>query len=395
VNRPGGPAARFEQVFGKAPAVMARGPGRVNLLGEHVDYVGGLALPVAIDRSARLTAASRPDRIVDLLAHDLDERCRFHLDRLDTKEDVEGAPLPQWARYAAGVAWSLAVAGVHLDGLDGLLTSDVPRGAGLSSSAAIETSLATAWLALSDEQMPPLPLAQVCQRAENEYVGLASGLMDQWVSLAGHAGHAIELDFSKLIAEQVPLPTGYAIIVADSRQRRALGDSEYNTRVHECQQAARLLAERVPGMGPLGTLTRSQFETAAASLPDPLRRRARHVVTEVDRVRQAVHALRTGAAERFGELMVEGHISLRDDFEVSTARLDQLVEAALDLPGCFGARLTGAGFGGCTVNWVAAEAADEFVDRLAADYHRRTGVEPLVWICRASDGAQVISRRSP
>ncbi|MGA9532603.1 MAG: galactokinase [Anaerolineales bacterium] len=392
--QPGDLVLRFEQIFDQTPTLVARGPGRVNLLGEHVDYNGGLALPCAIDRSALLAAAPRTDRIVDLIAVDFDERCRFHLDHLDAKVSLDGSPLPQWARYPAGVAWSLSLTGLTLSGFEGVLTSDVPNGAGLSSSAAIETCLAIAWLALDQERMEPLPLAQVCQRAENEYVGLASGLMDQWTSLAGRAGHALELDFAGLSAELVPLPTAFTIIVADSRERRALDDSAYNTRVRECQQAAQLLSERIGGSGPLGALDPAQFEQVAASLPDLLRRRARHVVTEVDRVRQAVQALRTGEAERLGELMLAGHLSLRDDFEVSTPRLDQLVEAAVSLPGCHGARLTGAGFGGCTVNWVETGAANEFVGQLTDRYRRNTGVEPRVWISRASDGAQLLSHGS-
>lgn len=388
-------AERFERVFDRVPTLIARGPGRVNLLGEHVDYNDGLALPCAIDRSALLAAAPRSDRVVDLIAHDLDQRCRFHLDRLGSGEDLGGSPLPNWARYAAGVAWSLAASGFDLDGFDGVLTSEVPRGAGLSSSAALETSLAIGWLALSQAELPPLQVAQVCQRAENEYVGVASGLMDQWASVAGRAGCALELDFARLTAEQVALPSDHTIVIADSGERRDLGESAYNQRVEECQQAARLIARHIASAPALGTLTPSQFKQVEGSLPDILRRRARHVVTEVDRVRRAVQALRSGEAARLGQLMLEGHRSLRDDFEVSTTRLDQLVEVALSLPGCEGARLTGAGFGGCTVNWVRTEAAEIFAERLVEEYQQRTGIEARVWICRAADGAQLVSYGSP
>jgi galactokinase len=328
---------------------------------------------------------------VALRAIDLDATCAFHLDNLDARVDLSGHELPNWARYPAGVAWSLEADGFHLRGFDGLLGSDVPIGAGLSSSAAVETCLATAWLALAGGDLPDLDLARSCRRAENEYVGVASGLMDQWASISGHAGQALLLDFTSLSAEPVPLPAACAIVIADSGERRTLGQSAYNQRVRECRQAELLLRERIPGLSGLGTLDSAEFADHESALPDRLRRRARHVVSEVERVRQAAEALRHGDPARFGELMSAGHASLRDDFEVSTPGLDLLVDLARQLPGCYGARLTGAGFGGCTVNWVEGEAAGKFAVDLVNAYESRSGRKSRAWVCRSADGAGIVS----
>ncbi len=376
-------AAPFRRCFGRPPAVLARAPGRVNLLGGHVDYNGGAVLPAAINRYARVAAAPLEGAQVHLCALDLGEQVRFSLEALETRRGLDGAPLPRWARYPAGVAWALRQAGLPVCGMQAVFASRVPMGAGLSSSAAVELAFAAAWQALGHWGISPLRLAQLCQRAESGYAGVHCGLMDQFASACGVAGHALYFDTRSLAWEALPLPPGTCLVVADSGVRRALADSAYNERQLACAQAAALLgAASLRGIAPAG------FERRAASLPPAIRRRARHVVEEMARVEAARQALRRGDAAALGALMRAGHASLRDLYEVSTPELDALVEIAGALPGCYGARLTGAGFGGCTVNLVEASRAARFAEALHAGYRARTGRAARLYRCRAVSGAR-------
>jgi galactokinase len=381
---------RFKDSFHAEPAFIARAPGRVNLLGEHVDYNDGWALPVAIDRAAHLAVGECPSALVSLVAADLDDGTTFRVTELDSKADVTGRPLKGWARYPAGVAWALKARGLAVGGMDAVLTSDVPRGAGLSSSAAVEVVFAAAWQKLGGWSLPPMDLARACQRAENQYVGVNCGLMDQFASVCGRAGHALLLDCRTLEWEPVLLPDGVAIVAADTMVRRALGRSEYNTRRAQCEEAVRILAGVLPGVKALRDVSVGDFNRHARRLPEGIAKRARHVVEECARTRAAVDVLRTGRAAEFGALMNECHASLRDLYEVSCPELDAMVGAAQKIEGCYGARLTGAGFGGCTVNLVAASAADGFKRALAAEYEKATGKKPEIYVCRASDGAEII-----
>jgi galactokinase len=381
----------FELAFGHAPALVARAPGRINLLGEHVDYSDGWVLPAAIDRSAWLAVSPSSSSDVSIHALDSGERSRFNLTKLDTKLDIDGAPLADWARYPAGVAWSLIKEDLPVSGINGVLTSEVPIGAGLSSSAAVEVVFATAWQALSDWELRPMRTAQLCQRAENAYVGVRCGLMDQFSSVHGVKNHALYFDTRTLEWEPVRLPSDIVIVIADSSVRRRLGSSAYNQRRQACEQAARLLSERLPGIRALRDVSPEQLKEHDQALPPDLRPLAEHVVREIERVRHGVELLKDGDVKAFGRLMFEGHASLRDLFEVSSRELDALVEIAAGLPGCHGARLTGAGFGGCTVNLVTAKEAPAFCQRLAAKYAQITGQEASVWITRASEGAGVVN----
>ena len=364
-------------------------PGRVNLLGEHVDYNGGPVLPAAIDRAVHLAVQRRADRRVSLRAIDIDQSVIFDLDRLDGKQDVEGRPLPVWALYPAGVAWVLQRRGLAVSGLDGAYTSRVPIGSGLSSSAAIELAFAVAWRELGGWPADSLELAQYSQQAENQYVGVNCGLMDQFASACGVEDHALYFDTRSLYWRPVPLPPGTAIVVADSGMRRSLTSSGYNDRRAACEQAVELLKPDLPGITALRDVTPEQFNRLAGRLPEIVRKRARHVVEECARVDEAMQYLDRGDSAAFGRLMYAGHASLRDLYEVSIPELDRLVELASDLPGCLGARLTGAGFGGCTVNLVAEEAASQFIERLAQGYHATTGRTAQVYLCHASQGAHV------
>lgn len=378
----------FRTRFPTKPRLKACAPGRVNLLGEHVDYNDGPVLPAAIDRSVQLVASPRSDGAARIYARDLDEEVFIRLDRLETKTDAEGRPLPRWAHYPAGVAWALQLAGLSTPGIEAIFTSDIPIGAGLSSSAAVEMAFAVAWQALGGWSIDRMTLAQLCQRAENQYVGLNCGLMDQFASAHGVADHALYFDTRSLTWEAVPLPAGVAMVIADSGVRHTLATSEYNERRAACEQAVRLLKEHLPEIESLRDVSPVEFAAYGEFLPEIIRMRAEHVVKEIARVESAVTALKTGRKRSFGALMYSGHASLRDLYQVSTPELDALVAIAHDLPGCIGARLTGAGFGGCTINLVESAQAPEFIQGLQESYRERTGRHTQVYLCRASGGAE-------
>ena len=380
----------FRQTYHAEPDFIARAPGRVNLLGEHVDYNDGWVLPIAIDRAAYLAGGATAEPHATLTALDVGQSAVFDTAALAARQTTSGAPLPGWAVYAAGTAWAVQERGLATPGLNAVLTSDVPRGAGLSSSAAVEVAYATAWQKLGAWSLTPLEIAQTCQRAENAYVGVNCGLMDQFASACGRAGHALLLDCRTLAWQPVPLPAGVAVVVADTMVRRELGSSEYNLRRAQCEEAVRALSAHLPGIRALRDVAVADFNRYAAQLPEVVARRARHVVEECDRTQRAVVLLQAGRAEEFGQLMNACHASLRDLYEVSCPELDTMVSAAQALPGCYGARLTGAGFGGCTVNLVAAAAAADFTRALAARYEQATGKRPDIYVCTAADGARVL-----
>lgn len=376
----------FADHYGSAPAYLTRAPGRVNLLGEHVDYNGGLALPCALDRSAFVAASFRTDPVVRVTAEDLDETCVFDLQDLSRRVDLDGNSLPDWARYPAGVAWALSKADVELTGLDALLTSSVPIGAGLASSAAVEVAFAYTWLAASQAHMDSLEVAQICRQAENQYLGVRSGLMDQWTSAASQSGSALLLDFARLTAEHVPIPNDVAVVIADSGVRRSLSRSDYNQRVNACERALEALRGALPALDHLGQLSPDSFERHRDLIPDGAQEMAAHVVYEVKRVRQGAQALQGGDAAAFGALMLEGHASLRDLYGVSGPELDLLVELAAGQSGCYGARLTGAGFGGCTVNWVQRDEVDGFIHAVGEGYRARSEQKGDVWLTEPGQG---------
>ena len=368
---------------------ISKAPGRVNLLGEHVDYNGGGVLPAAIDRAVTITAAPREGRIARLHALDLHESTAFSLEGLAEKRDLEGKPLPGWARYPAGVAWALQQRGLSTPSLEAEITSDIPIGAGLSSSAALEVGFAALWQRLGGWQASRMDLAQMCQAAENTYVGMNCGLMDQFASAHGVAGHVLYFNTQSLDFYPVPLPAGTVLVVADSTVRHVLTDSGYNDRRAECDQALALLKTRMPEIRALCDVTPGELEQHAALLPEVIRKRAEHVVDECARVEQAVALLKAGDAKAFGQLMYAGHASLRDLYQVSIPELDTLVSLAARLPGCYGARMTGGGFGGCTVNLVAEDQAQAFIQSLRDGYLQATGRRAEVYLCHASDGVRV------
>jgi len=379
----------FAEAFGAPPAVLASAPGRVNLIGEHTDYNEGWVLPVALDMRAWVAAGVCPSSIVTLRALDIHESVSFRLTELAAGIDIAGRPLPGWASYPSAVAQSLQAAGFQLPGLYGVLASDVPMGAGLASSAAVVVAFALAWQALSGFEIDRLALARLCQRAENEYVGVQCGLMDPYVALFGQEGKAILLDTRTSVGEAVSIPADLALVVADSGVHHALGASAYNVRRQECAEAARRLAEVLPGVSSLRDVTPAQLEAVGSTLPPTLRRRAQHVVHECRRVLLTVERMRQGDRQGVGSILREGHASLRDLFEVSHPAVDTLVELANQSSACFGSRLTGGGFGGSTVSLVEPAQAERFAAELVERYRTATGQPGKAWVCKVGGPATV------
>lgn len=368
---------------------LVSAPGRVNLLGEHVDYNDGFVLPAAIDREVKVAFNPRADRLVNVEAIDLEQSVTFDLDHLDGKVDTNGNPLPGWALYPAGVAWTLQQHGFATQGIDAWFTSNIPIGSGLSSSAAVEVAFATIWRTLGGWEANQMVIARLCQEAENKYVGVNCGLMDQFASAHGMEGYALYLDTRSLAWRPVPMPKGVAIVIADSKVRRSLANSAYNERRASCEEAVRLLKADLPDIQALRDVTPEQFHKLAHKLPEITRKRAQHIVEECARVEEAIQKMEAGDAAGFGKLMYAGHASLRDLYEVSCPELDILVDSASHIPGCLGARLTGAGFGGCTVNLVEEGKAEAFIDQLKEKYLQATGKQADVYLCHASQGPVV------
>ena len=367
----------FEERFGGRPDFVVRAPGRVNLIGEHTDYNDGFCLPMAIDRATWIALRPR-DGQVSVHARDMDDALTFALDALPR----EGA---QWGRYVTGVAWALQENGYTLSGWEGVLSGNVPIGSGLSSSAALEMAVARAFAAVSGFAWQPTRMAQMAQQAENHWLGLKSGIMDQLISANGQADHALLMDCRSLVLTPVPLPSGTAVVVMDTRTPRGLVNSAYNERRAECDQAAAVLG--VPALRDAGP---ADLARATDLLPLVLFRRARHVITENERTLAAAEAMRAGDAGELGRLMNTSHDSLRDDYEVTSDTLNAMVESARRQPGCLGARMTGAGFGGCTVNLVQEQAAARFQQEVARGYTALTGLEPEIYICKAEEGVRLL-----
>ena len=377
----------LERVFGPGGrAVVARAPGRVNLIGEHTDYNDGFVLPMAIELGITVAARLRPGREVRLHAADLGESDAFSLDA-----PLAPSPRHPWAGYPRGVLWALQAEGVALAGMDLAFGGDLPQGAGLSSSAALETATALAVQALLGFDRDRPRLALLCQRAENDFVGMKCGIMDQSVCLMGRAGHALFLDCRSLAREHVPLALGeHVVAICHSGVKHARVASEYNRRRAECGAGVAALRARFPEVRALRDATPEQLAACAAAMAPEVQRRCRHVVTEDARVLASAEALRRGDLARFGQLMNASHDSLRDDYEVSCPEVDLLVDLARGLPGVLGARMTGGGFGGCTVNLVARSALEPFRREVMDAYRRRTGLEPRLWVSAAAAGAALV-----
>ena len=368
--------ARFTSLFGESPSCVIRAPGRVNLIGEHTDYNDGFVLPMAIDRAVWIAMRPRADHTLVLHSMDFDEVAVIDLENLRH----EGAG---WSEYVKGVAYVLGT-DAELRGWEGVMAGDVPIGAGLSSSAAVEMAAARALAVAGNLPWDAARMALVGQRAENEWVGMNCGIMDQMISAAGRRDHALLIDCRTLATQAVPLPPDTAVVVLDTATRRGLVDSAYNERRAQCETAAAYF-----GVPALRDVDMATFTSAASGLDAVVRQRARHVISENERTLAAADAMRRGDAVEMGRLMDASHASMRDDFEISRDEMDVMVALAQGDAACYGARMTGGGFGGAAVALVRSAEATRFAASVAESYRRATGLEPHIYICTATDGAAI------
>lgn len=375
---------KFRARFGSAPRIY-RAPGRVNLIGEHTDYNNGFVMPAAIHLSCWVAAALRRDRRVVIYSENVDQSAEADLARLPI------APSGNWSDYPIGVAVMLAQAGYALPGVDLYIRGEVPLGAGLGSSAAIEVSVAYAFIDSMRESVDRTRLALLCQRAENEFVGARCGIMDQFIACHAQSGTALFLDCRSLDFRLLHVPEVARIVICNTMVKHEIAGGEYNARRGQCEDAVRRLQQAVPDAKSLRDVDSLQFEHSKELLPDVIYRRARHVITENQRVLDAAAALEAGDMARFGTLMVASHASLRDDYEVTCPELDLMVDIARQQEGVWGARMTGGGFGGCTVNLVRAADTADFQQRVAKAYLAATGITPRIYVSDASAGAETVA----
>ena len=373
-------ARQFRELYGE-PIAIFRAPGRVNLIGEHTDYNDGFVMPAALEFYTYVAAGPRTDRELSVYSIDFNETKNFHLD------DLEGGPTGHWSDYVRGVAGVLQASGDAIRGANLVIKGEVPIGAGLSSSAALEVSTALALLANSELTWDRVQVARTCQRAEHEYAGTKCGIMDQFISCCAQANHALLLDCRSLKSELLKIEDPVRIVVCNTMVKHELAGGEYNRRRADCEAGVRFLQRYLADIRALRDVSPSQLAEYGVGLPPETYRRCRHVVGENARVLEAAEALQDGDLVRFGVLMYASHASLRDDYEVSCKELDLMVELASKCTGVYGARMTGGGFGGCTVIIVDADAVEEFKATIASGYNGATGLHPEIYVCTAADGA--------
>jgi galactokinase len=367
-------AARFREMFGTSARVF-RAPGRVNVIGEHTDYNDGFVMPAALEFYTWVAAAKRDDRILQAYSAHFGEKISLSLDEL------AGPPRRHWSDFIRGVAAVLQNSEYKLTGANLVVHGDVPLGAGLSSSASLEVATALALSSVSGIDVPRVDLVKLCQKAEHEFVGTRCGIMDQFVAVYGTSGHALMLDCRSLEYQLLPMPHNFRLVVCNSMVRHELAAGEYNRRREDCEEGVKLLQPHLPGIRALRDVEVADLEAWKHVLRATVYRRCRHVVTENQRVLAAAKALQSGETDRLGNLMYQSHASLRDDYEVSCKELDLLVDQASSRPGVCGARMTGGGFGGCTVNLLRGDAADSFKEHISRAYREATGIIPEIYVC--------------
>ncbi|ENO1231321.1 galactokinase [Vibrio alginolyticus] len=372
----------FEEFLGYAPSHIIQAPGRVNLIGEHTDYNDGFVLPCAINYQTIVAAAKREDTLVRVVSVDYGNA----IDEFDISQEIVFQSNQMWANYIRGVVKSLLSRGYQFTGADIVVSGNVPQGAGLSSSAALEVVIGQTFKVLFNLEISQAEVALNGQQAENEFVGCNCGIMDQMISAKGRENHAMLLDCRSLETEAVPMPEDIAVVIINSNKKRGLVDSEYNTRRKQCEEAARTF-----GVTALRDVTIEQFDEKVSDLDDMVAKRARHVITENDRTVKAAQALRAHDIKRMGELMAESHVSMRDDFEITVKEIDTLVEIVKDTIGDQGGvRMTGGGFGGCVVALVPMHLVELLKLAVKNKYESATGLKEDIYVCRATDGAGVL-----
>ncbi|MEQ1603250.1 MAG: galactokinase [Pyrinomonadaceae bacterium] len=370
--------ASFTERFGGVPRIF-RAPGRVNLIGEHTDYNDGFVLPAALNFATYVAASVRDDRRIRVASLNFDRELEFDLD--EPLQDSETT----WTKYVQGVGLILEREGFELRGADLLIDSDVPVGAGLSSSAALEISTAFALATLSGHEVDGMKLARIGQSAEHEFAGVRSGIMDQFVSVFGKKEHALFLDCRSM--EWSAIPTSSAqFLICNTKTKHELGDGEYNKRRTECEVAAAFF-----GKTSLRDVSIEDLNELSVGMPEVPKKRVRHIVTENARVQSSVLALRSGDLVAFGQLMNESHTSMRDDFEISSAELDLMVELARSSGEILGARMTGGGFGGCTINLMKGGDHGDFIRNISEKYTTETGIVPEIYVCEIGNGVEEVT----
>jgi galactokinase len=372
----------FKVVVGSSPSHAALAPGRVNLIGEHTDYNNGFVLPIAIDRGTVMVGAGRHDSILRISSKNLNDSIQVALDNLTTTTEHS------WSNYNKGVAFELRKMGLTLRGADLLINSDVPVASGLSSSAALEMATVHILMALNDISLAPRDIVRICHSAEYDFVGVHCGMMDQFISGLGRKNQVMFLDCQSLAYEHIPIPADCRFVVCDTGVERQLAASEYNKRRQECSEGVHELKAVLPSVESLRDVSVRDFELHKGRLSELIRKRCRHVISENSRVLQSVAALKNQDLSEFGKLMYQSHLSLKNDYEVSCPELDIVVDICAEEEGVYGARMTGAGFGGCAISLVKREFTDALVDRLRTEYPQKTGRRPGVYICTAEDGAR-------
>lgn len=378
----------FEATFDGKPDLVVRAPGRVALLGAHTDYNDGWVLPAAINRAVWLAATPTDDNTLTLHALDLDKSAAIDLNNLPPMQ------VGSWLNYPLGVAWALQEARLPTKGMKVVFAGDVPRGGGVSSSAAVEMAFATAWGALANLELSGPEKAQLGHRAENGYIGIGSGIMDQFASANGQVGAAILLDCRSLAHEIIPIAGDFTILVAESGVPRALAGSEYEVRVAQCKEAVAILQRYYPNITHLRDVTVAEFRHWAHKLPLVTRRRAQHVIEENERVLQGAELLKRGDVAGFGRIVTQTHINLRDLYEISIPELDTLVASAVYTDGCYGARLTGGGFGGCVIALVENGAVEQVKGAMEREFEADFGRIPTIYPVQIADGAEVVKTQS-
>jgi len=370
----------FQRSYRTRPAIF-RAPGRVNLIGEHTDYNDGFVMPAAIGFYTWIAASPRPDRTLHVGSGEFHETIDLSLDFLG------GPPRKHWSDFVRGVAAVLQSRGVRLTGANLMIQGQVPIGAGLSSSASLEIATGLALLATSQAEVPPLDLVKIAQRAEHQYVGTLCGIMDQFIAVFATSGHALMLDCRSLESQSLLVPDNAKLVICNSMVKHELANGEYNRRRAECEAGVRAFQRSMPGVQALRDVRLADLAKHKAELNDVVYRRCRHVVSENQRVLDAAESLRAGDLHRFGQLMYESHRSLQKDYEVSSTELDLLVDIAASCEGVYGSRMTGGGFGGCTITLVRSQSVEPFREKTSETYKEKTGITADLYVCSAAQGA--------
>jgi galactokinase len=379
-------SAVFSSHFGAGKSVrIFRAPGRVNLIGEHTDYNEGFVLPAAIDMYTWTAIAPRTDRTLSVFSENFQQ-----LEEIDLGAATSAKPRDHWSDYVRGVALMLQNAAIPLTGADIAIYSNVPLGSGLSSSAALEVSVASALLAVSGRKLSLGEIAKICQRAENEFVGARVGIMDQTASCVGAKDKAVLLDCRTLEYKLLPMPAGVTLVICNTMVKHEHSGGEYNDRRAQCEEGVRILKKFYPGIKALRDVSLAELEAHRGDLPELIFRRCHHVVSEDERVLKTVSAWQSGNWTEIGRLMAESHLSLKRDYEVSSRELDLLVEAATGRPGIIGTRMTGGGFGGCTINLVESANVADFTAAVRAAYTKAVNVDPEIYVTTAGAGVSEV-----